>query len=335
MKKITISDVALHAGVSITTVSMVLSNKGRISENTAEKVNHSIAELGYIRNKTAANLRANQSEIIGLILHDISEPFYAQVAGGFCDEAESQGLMVFVRQCKDDEKLKEAFQAMTHQGVGGIAFCPSSESQSINYEFIQQQKIPKVCISRASIHHQLDNVCPDNAIAAKTITKQLIELGHKRIAYIGGRTNSLRRAERVGGYCSTLMQHGLPFDSNWVIECEKGQMPAAKAVKALLENHPQISGILCHDAVTLQGVIHGVLKKGRTLGQDIIFDKNIHVSGFDVFQASDNLIYSVTSINSNANEIGRQSAKRLIEQMQNSDEQPRKIIVPPNLVNAV
>lgn len=333
MKKVTITDVANHAQVSVTTVSMVLSQKGRISPETIDKVNLAVTELGYVKNRTAANLRSNHSEIIGLILNDISDPFYAQVAAGLCEESEKQGYMVFLSQCSDENQFDQAFRTMSNQGVGGIAFCPKSETQFIDIDALNQHTLPKVCISRASIHHSLDNVCPDNANAAKIATQYLIQQGHKRIAYIGGFASSLRRAERVGGYCSTLMQYGLPFHPEWVIECERGQLPAAKTVEQLLKRHPQISGILCHYDSTCFGVIHGLMKQGRTLGQDTIFGKQMSVIGFDVIRKIDKMIPIITSINCNAKEIGRQAAQRLIEQIHCPDPTPRKTIVPAMIMD--
>ncbi len=115
MKKVTITDVAEHAGVSVTTVSMVLGNKGRISQDTADKVNQAVAELGYVRNRAAANLRSNSSEIVGLILKDISDPYYAQVAAGLCEETEKQGYMVFLAQSGNDEKFEQCMLTMARQ----------------------------------------------------------------------------------------------------------------------------------------------------------------------------------------------------------------------------
>ena len=103
-KKVTITEVAKHAGVSVTTVSMVLGNKGRISPDTIEKVNAAVEELGYIRNRAAANLRSNSSEIIGLILKDISDPYYAEVAAGLSEEIEQQGYMLFLAQSGDSQE---------------------------------------------------------------------------------------------------------------------------------------------------------------------------------------------------------------------------------------
>ena len=94
-KKITINDVALAAGVSVSTVSLVLSGKGRISSATGERVNQAIEQLGFVRNRQAASLRGGQSGVIGLIVSDLSKPFYAELTAGLTDALERQGKMVF------------------------------------------------------------------------------------------------------------------------------------------------------------------------------------------------------------------------------------------------
>lgn len=96
-KKITINDVALAAGVSVSTVSLVLSGKGRISSATGERVNQAIEQLGFVRNRQAASLRGGQSGVIGLIVSDLSKPFYAELTAGLTDALEA-GKMVFLTQ---------------------------------------------------------------------------------------------------------------------------------------------------------------------------------------------------------------------------------------------
>ncbi|WP_407334164.1 Mal regulon transcriptional regulator MalI [Enterovibrio sp. 27052020O] len=334
MKKVTITDVAEHAGVSVTTVSMVLGNKGRISADTIEKVNNAVAALGYVRNRAAANLRSNSSEIIGLILKDISDPYYAQVAAGLCEETEKQGYMVFLTQSGDEAKFEQCVLTMARQGVGGIAFCPANENQHVDVDALKAHNLPLVCISRASVNQQIDYVGPDNASAAKMATEHLINQGHRRIAYVGGKISSLCRAERVGGYCSTLMQFGLPFKPEWVVECDAGQAPAANAVEQLLINHPQISAVLCHYSSTAVGAVQGIHRLGRSVGTDNLFNKQISIVGFDAVQEAELSEPPITFVNSDAKEIGRQAAKRLIEQFETSDTVARKVIVAPTLVNA-
>ncbi|HHH2980373.1 TPA: LacI family DNA-binding transcriptional regulator, partial [Enterobacter hormaechei subsp. xiangfangensis] len=95
-KKITINDVALAAGVSVSTVSLVLSGKGRISPATGQRVNEAVEQLGFVRNRQASALRGGQSGVIGLIVRDLASPFYAELTAGLTEALEAQGRMVFL-----------------------------------------------------------------------------------------------------------------------------------------------------------------------------------------------------------------------------------------------
>ncbi|OEE86529.1 Mal regulon transcriptional regulator MalI, partial [Enterovibrio norvegicus FF-162] len=275
-----------------------------------------------------------RSADLGLILKDISDPYYAQVAAGLCEETEKQGYMVFLTQSSDEAKFEQCVLTMARQGVGGIAFCPANENQHVDVDALKAHNLPLVCISRASVNQQIDYVGPDNASAAKMATEHLINQGHRRIAYVGGKISSLCRAERVGGYCSTLMQFGLPFKPEWVVECDAGQAPAATAVEQLLINHPQVSAVLCHYSSTAVGAVQGIHRLGRSVGTDNLFNKQISIVGFDAVQEAELSEPPITFVNSDAKEIGRQAAKRLIEQFETSDTVARKVIVAPTLVNA-
>lgn len=333
MKKVTITEVAKHAGVSVSTVSMVLGNKGRISPDTADKVNKAVQDLGYIRNRAAANLRSNNSEIIGLILKDISDPYYSEVAAGISEEIEKQGYMLFLAQCGDQQdKFDKCLLTMAHQGVGGIAFCPIGDNQHFDIESLKSYNLPLVCISRASVDKQIDYVGPDNSYAARLATEHLIKKGHRRIAYVGGKLSSLCRAERIGGYCSTLMQFGLPFKPEWVIDCNKSQTAAAEAVHQLLSKHPQITALLCHHSSTALGAVYGVNRTGRTVGKDQFVGEQVAIIGFDDVEEAQLTEPPLTFINSNAREMGKQAAKRLIEQIHSEDNSPYSLILPPHLI---
>jgi LacI family transcriptional regulator of maltose regulon len=121
IKKITITEVAQQAGVSVTTVSLVLSGKGRISPTTVERVNQAIEQLGYVRNRQAATLRGGESGVIGLILRDICEPFYAEMTAGLSEVLDAHDKVLFLTQSGNDGKgMARCFDALLAHGVDGM-----------------------------------------------------------------------------------------------------------------------------------------------------------------------------------------------------------------------
>ncbi len=125
MKKVSIIDVAKHAGVSVSTVSLVLRQKGKISEATIEKVNAAINTLGYVHNVAAANLRANTSNLIGLILRDFSDSFSIKVMASIVQDLEKQGYMVFLGQPQNDhDHLERCLLSFKQQASPGLSIWP-------------------------------------------------------------------------------------------------------------------------------------------------------------------------------------------------------------------
>ena len=196
-KKITIHDVALAAGVSVSTVSLVLSGKGRISTATGERVNAAIEELGFVRNRQASALRGGQSGVIGLIVRDLSAPFYAELTAGLTEALEAQGRMVFLLHGgKDGEQLAQRFSLLLNQGVDGVVIAGAAGSSDDLRRMAEEKGIPVIFASRASYLDDVDTVRPDNMQAAQLLTEHSQWASADRLA---GRAKFLINPCRTGG----------------------------------------------------------------------------------------------------------------------------------------
>ncbi|MGL6176763.1 MAG: Mal regulon transcriptional regulator MalI [Vibrionaceae bacterium] len=327
-----ITDVALRAGVSVTTVSMVLNGKGRISPATAERVHQAIKDLDYIPNSAAANLRSQQSNLIGLILRDITDPFYTEVTAGVSEVLEQHGYLLFLTQCgHNPERLQQSIHSLSSQGVAGIIFNPVRDAPTKPLEQLLSSELPVVCAARSYYRDDVDVIGPDNSLAAKQTTTYLIEQGHRHIAYVGGQADSLTRAERIAGYCASLLQYGLPFKADWVLECERTQRSAADTIAQLLQLHPKVTAILCHYPEIALGGIYGVEASGRTVGKDNYIGQQVALLGFDDVAEAELTTPPLTFVSSPAREIGRQAAKRLLARMQQPELTPSRQIITPTL----
>ena len=335
-KKTTIHDVALAAGVSVSTVSLVLSGKGRISSATGERVNAAIEQLGFVRNRQASALRGGQSGVIGLIVRDLSAPFYAELTAGLTEALEAQGRMVFLLHGgQDGEQLSQRFAMLLNQGVDGVVIAGAAGNSDALRERAEEKGIPVVFASRASYLEEVDTVRPDNMQAAQLLTEHLIRLGHQRIAWLGGQSSSLTRAERVGGYCATLLKFGLPFHSDWVLECASSQKQAAEAITALLRHNPTISAVVCYNETIAMGAWFGLMKAGRQSGEigvDRYFEPQISLAAFaDVAEnALDDLpiIWASTP----AREIGYTLAERILQRIGHEESHSRSQTISARLV---
>lgn len=335
-QKITINDVADAAGVSVTTVSLVLSGKGRISSATADRVNQAIEQLGYVRNRSASALRGGNSGVIGLIVRDLSQRFYAEMTAGLSEALEAQGKMVFLTQSgQQGQHLMRCFDSLVTQGVDGIVLGGDAGSATALARRASELGLPLICASRASYLEGADSFRPDNALGARMATESLIRQGHQHIAWLGGSGASLTRAERIGGYCATLMQHGLPFKPEWIIESDGSQNAAASATMRLLQRYPRLTAIIASDATTALGSYFALLRSGRTLGKGAVDSDDAQQMALVGF--SDELQTTLsdsplTFICSPAREIGRAAAARMLLRLKTPEAPSQHIIMPPQLI---
>ncbi len=317
LKRITITDVAEAAGVSVSTVSLVLSGKGRISAATGDRVNAAIERLGFVRNRQAAALRGGQSGTIGLIVRDPGAPFYAGLLAGLIEELERQGRMVLLAPGgRDGRILEQGVESLLEQGADGIVIAGYPGLNGTLRERASRAGIPLVYADRASHPDTPDMVSPDNMQASRILTEHLIARGHQRIAWLGGRSDSLTRAELLGGFCATLLRYGLPFHSDQVMECESGPQPAADALVALLRRNNGITAVVCHDSRVAIGAWFGLQRSGKSSGEgglESYYESRIELAAFaDVPEASLEAL-PVTWLTTPACEIGRSAALRVLQ----------------------
>jgi LacI family transcriptional regulator of maltose regulon len=254
--------------VSVSTVSLVLSGKGRISSATGQRVNEAVEQLGFVRNRQASALRGGQSGVIGLIVRDLTSPFYAELTAGLTEALEAQGRMVFLLHGgREADQLLQRLDMLLTQGVDGVIIAGASGVGSELCERAAAKGVPLVFASRASYLDEADTLRPDNMQAAQMLTEHLIRRGHQRIAWLGGKSSSLTRAERVGGYCATLIKYGQPFHSEWVVECESSQKQAAEVIGAMLRRNPTISAVICYNDTIAMGAWFGLIRAGRQSGE--------------------------------------------------------------------
>lgn len=333
MKKVNIIHVAERAGVSVSTVSLVLRQKGKISEATIERVNAAIEELGYVHNTAAANLRANTSNLIGLIIRDFSDSFSLSVTASVVQQLQKQGYMVFLGQPQDDGlSLQQCLTSFTQQGVAGVIYLDANSRSPSVPRLISDCPLPTVVVSESSVNGSRDSISRDNRQAAGQATRYLIERGHRNIAYLGGTADCLIRQERLLGYRSTLARYGLPFRDEWALPCENDTLAAALATRELLAGSNKITAILCHSPPAIIGCLSGIQQVGRTVGKDVFLTQQVSLMGFE-----DMMHINLTSplfsyVSASGEETGRQAAALMVKKIMTPDVAVQKIIISGELV---
>ncbi|WP_338556011.1 LacI family DNA-binding transcriptional regulator [Erwinia sp. E_sp_B04_7] len=327
MAKVTVSDLAKECGVSTATVSMVLSNKGRISAQTRQKVMSAIEKLGYVYNQQAANFRSQTSNQVGLLLQDITNPFYSELMAGLSHQTEVNALMMFIANSEESTGRQQKFvEAMGRNSACGLVLCLARNTPAAFIAGLKNLRFPVILVARPSPELPFDYVGTDNFSGARLATDHLLSLGHRNIAFIGGMPDSVTREHRIAGYTSRLKEAGIAPDDDWIISCESTRVAGAESVTALLSRYPQITAIVFHQDIIALGAVQGLRRMGRIIGKDI------SVIGFDDVPEASLIEPSLTTISVEAREIGRMAGELLLSRLAGNQQPPQTIILYPTLI---
>ena len=266
--------VAIAAGVSTATASQVMRGAGRISEATRKKVLAAAKSLHYVRDGRAAAMRSGENREIGFAVHQIANPFNAEVISGASDLLETEGYLLSVLDSRDNSaRQKRNLEAFIQSSRGGILWVPAQETDDSTYDLLAIHGVPTVTFLRRSGKGRFDHVGIENLEAATTATQYLADLGHHHIAYFGGSAHFGVRTERIAGYEATMKKRGLGPPVIWDTPDDK--LSGLNALLELLERHPEITALVCNGDMVAIGACSGISRLGLTPGREI------SVVGFD------------------------------------------------------
>lgn len=333
MKKVSIIDVAKAAGVSVSTVSLVLRQKGKISAQTIDKVQSVMAELGYVHNVAAANLRSNTSNLIGLVLHDFSDTFTLKVTSSIVQNLQQRGYMVFLGQPTDQQdSLAECLVSFIRQGVAGVIYLTADTQQNRLPEAISACTLPVVAVSQMPLQSSVPLVMRDNRQASALATQYLIDKGHRNIAYIGGESTCGVREQRLAGYRATLLQNGLLFREELAPACKEETDATRRAARRLLESNSKITALLCHSAHAIIGCLSAISQVGRTVGKDVFLTQQVSVIGFEDMLQINLSSPSFSYVSSASEETGRQAVEAIIARIHQPERPAHNITLTGELI---
>jgi LacI family transcriptional regulator len=325
--RVTLQQVAKHAGVSTSTASLIVRNNPRISEATRKKVLKSMNELGYVYDRIAANLRSQSSDTVGIIITDISNTFFSEFLIGVHDALDEVGYTVLLGTTFDSvAKQDHLLSTMMEHRVGGLILCPVSESSQDTIERLNEIDTPMVLAVRELPGVNSDYVGIDYPEGARIAVDHLLGKGHKRIALLGGIKESSTWIERMEGYREALSRAGLEVDESLVIDSAPTREGGLEAVLKVLENPNPPTAIFCFSDLIAFGVMQGLMMKGITPGKDI------DIVGFDNVPVAEIYHPPLTTISSFPRRIGKEAANLLYQQMEKIDREQQRIILNPELI---
>jgi DNA-binding LacI/PurR family transcriptional regulator len=326
MKRATMREVAQAAGVSLMTVSRVINGEPGVQPETAARVERAIRQLGYHRNDAARQLRSKDkpTQIIGLLVDDIANPFFATMARAIEDAARLHSCVVLIASSNDNlDREREVIAAFSARRVDGVILVPAAGS----HRFLRAQQelgVKVVCVDRPADTLDADTVVVDNRHGAYLAVRHLMRHGHRRIGYLGDREDIWAVRERFAGLLEALAADGLTVDPELVRHGLRGRAEAADAAVALLRHpYPPTALFTSNDLVTM-GAIDGM--HGRAAVSPVA------LVGFDEFALADKLNPPVTVVAQDPAAIGATAAQLLFARIGGDTSPARQVVLLTRLI---
>lgn len=329
-RKTTIKVIAERAGVSVTTVSRVISGQGkkyRISKKTEESVKSLAKELNYEPNILARSLRMKQTFTIGMIVPDISNPFFASIVRYVEIESRKAGYSVIVCDSQEDTNLeKESIKVLGMRKVDGMIICPVGR-ESKNIADISKSNIPVVIVDRYFPTLNLSCVVSDNYDGALQAINHFIDKGHKKIAFIQGLCDTSVNKERLKGFIDAHEKNNIPFNESFVVGEDFGEQNGYIGAKILLNGSERPTAILGGSNLISLGAIRAISEERLKIPDDI------SLIAFDDQPYFDFLSTPITSVRQKKDDLGKISIVLLLGEL-NREIPPdkKKIIIPTELI---
>ncbi len=325
-RSITIKEVAIHACVSVATVSAVMNKNKYVSPELALRVRESIAALGYKRNSFARGLKTRVSYSIGLIVPDITNPFFTNIARGAEDVANAHNYSLILGNTDEDpEKEKKYLQLLESKQADGLIIAVTARS----HEYLQSlpiRHLALVSIDRSLFDLGIDTVMVDNRAGARTAVEHLIALGHRRIGLVTGIRGIAPTEERLLGYTEALEKHGIAVDPALIAVAYARVAGGERGAMQLLALKDRPTALFIMDGTMAIGALKTIAKSGLRCPEDIA------LACFDDFTWAAVMRPHLTVIDQPTYEIGQQSAHLLFERLQNQKRAPREIRLQTQLI---
>lgn len=311
----TIRDVAKHAGVSVATVSRVINETGYVHEDTRRKVETAIRELHYTPNEVARSLYKRKSRLIGLLLPDITNPFFPELARGVEDEMQANDFrIIFGNSDENRKKEKDYIQTFVQNNVVGVI----ASTNHPDNDTYRKLDIPVVFLDRTADNRP--SVYSDGREGGRIAAQEMLSRGSRKITVIKGPKHIRPAQDRYQGAIDVLSNKGIAFN---VIQTSSYSFTEAGTwAKELFEKHPDTDGVIASNDIVATAVLHEALRLGKKVPDDV------QIIGFDDIPLSTLLTPSLTTIRQPAYDMGRAAASLLIQLIENENVDNKTIQMP-------
>jgi LacI family transcriptional regulator len=322
----TIRDVAAAAGVSAATVSRVMNGKADVAADLRQRVLAAVSELGYRRNGPARSLRTRAALVLGVIISDITNPFFTAVVRGAEDQAQLAGYSVVLANA-DEDVAKEAryLEVAADEQMAGVLLSPASPRRT-SIDVLVERGIPVVTIDRRLTAAAVDSVTVDNHSAARKAAQHLIDQGCRRVGIVAGPVQTTTGASRLAGYRAALRAAGRTVDASLVAYADFRTEGGYVATRTLLRQRQPPDGLLFSNNLMTVGGLRAIAEAGLAIPDDIA------IVGFDDAIWTTALRPPLTVVAQPTYEIGQTAAQLLLRRIEGEKFPPRRVVLRAELI---
>lgn len=318
-------DVARYAGVSRSTASLVLRKSPLVAENTRQKVQNAMKELGYVYNRSAAMLREGKTRIASLLLCDLGNPSIAHVISGFDRFLQKENYFSILSGSNDSAAMqKYILQRMKEHNIDGIALCPALKTPSRFMYELSQSGLPIVQLLRRLPDYEADYVGADYGQGVRLAIEHLIKLGHTKIAFLGGEGDSSALHERYDSFRTVMKSYNLSENIIQATALKNGA--GAEGMKHLLARNPHLTAVICFNDIIALDAMHFLLSEGKMPGRDF------SIIGVDNFSVASSVWPALTTVSTRSSDVGEEAARLLLRRIASPQARIEQVVLPVKLI---
>lgn len=323
----TMSDVARAAGVSLMTVSRVVNNKEDVSSETRQKVLQVIEELNFRPSGIARSLATQRTSTLGLIVPDVSNPYFSGIAHGVAEVAYAEGFSVLLCDSEEQpERELSLMETLEDKRVDGVISCASRLDTEELHQVLR--RFPEVALINRLLEdpdHQDSYACVlnDDKLGGYQMISHLLKRGHTAIGLLAGPPKSYGGQRRRAGHQLALEEAGLKPKREWILSCAPTVEGGRAAAQTLLQAHPELTALYCYNDMIAIGALQACL------AMDIQVPGDLAIAGYDDIPMATWVHPDLTTCRVNFSEMGRQATRLLIKRLEGCDEGCERLVLEP------
>lgn len=313
-------------GVSTATVSLALRDSPLVADSTRQRIKEHARAIGYIYNRRAASLRTSRSGIVGVVVHDIMNPFYAEILRSIESELDRSRQTFLLSNHYDQlEKQRSFIDTLLQLGADGVIMSPAIGTPPEDIRLAEENGLPTVLVARSVEGANVPVFRGDDAYGIGLATNHLISLGHRRIAMIGGTDQTSTGRDRYEGYVAAMKKAGLEVKPQWRFPGPRTKQAGFEMAGAFLALKDKPTAAVCWNDLVAIGLMNGIARAGLVPGVDI------SITGYDDLEEAAIATPALTTVWNGQREVGRRAARVLLDRLNGAAVNPTQELIKPEL----